>query len=174
MSAENQNNIPVVSAIIERVRDDSVEILIQTRWKPDRDKEYSGTFEIPAGWVEKYENVYSALKREIFEETGLNVVKIYPDVRTKTYSPRDDAAFAFLPFCGQQQLKGGKPWIGFVFVCQVSAAEPVPQKDEDKDIKWIKKEELKKIFDDEPEKIFTLQLGTLDFYFNHDPRGGGR
>lgn len=163
-----------MSAIIERNRDGFVEVLIQTRWKPDRDKEYSGTFEIPAGWIEKYENVYSALEREIFEETGLRVIKIYPDVYSKTYSPRADASFAFLPFCGQQQLKGGKPWIGFVFVCQVSDAEPIPQKDEVKDIRWIKKEELKKIFESTPEKVFTLQLGVLDFYFNHDPRVGGR
>ena len=170
MSTENQTNIPLVSAIIERRRNNSVEVLIQTRWKPDRDKEYSGTFELPAGWIEKYENVYAALKREVFEETGLKIIKIYPDIQTKVHSPRNDASFAFLPFCGQQQLKGGKPWIGFTFVCEVEDAEPIPQRGEVRDIKWIKKEELKKIFEESPKKIFTLQLGVLDFYFNHDPR----
>ncbi|MFA6428531.1 MAG: NUDIX domain-containing protein [Candidatus Buchananbacteria bacterium] len=170
MSTENQTNIPVISAIIERVRNGSVEILVQTRWKPNRDPEYSGTFEIPAGWIEKYENVYEALKRETLEETGLKIIKIYPDLQTKIHTPKDDASFAFLPFCGQQQLKGGKPWIGFVFICEVADAEPRPQTDEVKDIKWLKKAELKKLFEKTPKKIFTLQLGALDFYFNHDPR----
>jgi 8-oxo-dGTP pyrophosphatase MutT (NUDIX family) len=47
------------------------EILVQTRWKPDRDPLYSGTLEIPAGGMHVYENVYDAVKREVLEETGL-------------------------------------------------------------------------------------------------------
>lgn len=61
-------NIPVISAIIERSYNGKTEILIQTRWKPEKDPIYSGTFEIAAGWIEKYENVYDALKREVMEE----------------------------------------------------------------------------------------------------------
>lgn len=34
-------NIPVVSAIIERIHQGEVEILIQTRWKPEKDPIYS-------------------------------------------------------------------------------------------------------------------------------------
>jgi hypothetical protein len=36
-----------------------------------------------------------------------------------------------------------------------------------KDIRWIKKSELKKLVDTHPEQIFTLQLGVLNYYFNH-------
>lgn len=160
-------NIPVVSAILERTRNDETEVLIQTRWKPKRDPQYSGTLEIPAGWIDEYENVYDALKREVLEETGLNVLKIRPDIKTKVHSPKDDGAFAFVPFCAQQQLRGGKPWVGFVFLCEVEDKEPVAQVEEAKDVHWIKKSELKEIFDKTPEKFFTLQLGVLDFYFNH-------
>jgi len=160
--------IPVVSAIIERAGAEETEILIQTRWKPERDPEYSGTIEIPAGWIDRYENVFEALKREVLEETGLWVTKIKPDIKSKTFSPRNDENFSFVPFCCQQQTKGGKPWIGFVFICEVEDKEPVAQETEVKDIRWIKKSELKKMIAETPEKFFTLQLGALDYYLSYD------
>jgi len=164
---QSSSCIPVVSAIIERIHNDEVEILIQTRWKPNSDPQYSGTLEIAAGWIEVYENVYDALKREVFEETGLQVLEIFPDIKTPIHSPNDDGAFAFQPFCCQQQVRGGKPWIGFVFICTVENKEPVAQKKECKDVRWMKKSELKTIFEQSPEKIFTLQLGVLDYYFKN-------
>lgn len=161
-----ETNFPIVSAIIERTHNGETEILVQTRWKPERDPQYSGTLEIPAGWIEKYENVYDALKREVMEETGLEIIKIKPDIHTKTHSPKEDGSFAFMPFCCQQQLKGGKPWIGFAFLCEVEDKEPIAQAEEVRDIKWMKKDELRRILENNPEKIFTLQLGVLDYYFN--------
>jgi 8-oxo-dGTP pyrophosphatase MutT (NUDIX family) len=163
-------NLPIVSAIIEREHNGEKEILVQTRWKPDRDPLYSGTLEIPAGGMHVYENVYDAVKREVLEETGLRVTSFYPDIRTKTYAPKDDDCFAFVPFCCQQQLKGGLPRVGFVFLCQVDDAEPLPQHEEVKDIRWMKVVELRKIFEETPEQIFTLQLGasiTASATFGH-------
>ena len=160
--------IPVISAIIERKHNGEIEILVQTRWKPERDSEYSGTLEIPAGRIDRYENVYDAVHREVLEETGLKILKISPDIKTKIHSPKSDGSFAFQPFCCQQQIKGGKPWIGFVFICKVEDKEPIAQQEECKNIKWIKKSELKEIFEKSPEKIFTLQLGVLDYYFNNE------
>lgn len=168
MPTSHEINIPVVSAIIERVRNGATEILVQTRWKPDRDPLYSGTIEIPAGWVDRYENVYDALKREIKEETGLTVTAIKPDIKTKTHTTtKKDGAFAFVPFCCQQQIIGGQPWIGFVFLCEVADTEPVPQESEVKDIRWISKDELKKLFTETPENFFTLQLPVIDYYLNY-------
>ena len=161
-------NVPIVSAIIERDHNGKKEILVQTRWKPDRDPHYSGTLEIPAGGMHRYENVYDAVKREALEETGLRVISFYPDIRTKTYAPKDDDCFAFVPFCCQQQLKGGLPRVGFVFLCQVEDAEPVPQHEEVRDIRWMKTSELRTIIEETPERIFTLQLGVLDYYLNYE------
>jgi 8-oxo-dGTP pyrophosphatase MutT (NUDIX family) len=160
-------NVPIVSAIIEREHNGEKEILVQTRWKPERDPLYSGTLEIPAGGMHVYENVYDAVKREVLEETGLRVTRFYPDIRTKTHAPKDDDCFAFVPFCCQQQLKGGLPRVGFVFLCQVEDAEPVPQHEEVRDIRWMTVSELRKIFEDTPKKIFTLQLGVLEYYLQH-------
>lgn len=160
-------SIPVVSALIERQHNGETEILVQTRWKPEWDPIYSGTLEIPAGWIDRYENVYDALKREVREETGLTVLKIKPDIKTRVHSPGDDGSFAFIPFCCQQQITGGKPWIGFVFLCEVEDKEPVAQSDECRDIRWMKKADLKQLLDEFPEKIFTLQAGVFDYYLNY-------
>ncbi len=88
--------------------------------------------------------MYDAVKREVFEETGLNVLEIFPDIKTKKYSPRDDGFFTFHAFCSQQQIKDGKPRIGFVFIFRVEDKEPKAQQVECKDIRWIKKSKLKK------------------------------
>ena len=90
--------VPIVSAIIERERDGEIEVLVQTRWKPDQDPLYSGTLEIPAGTIGKHENVYDALRREVLEETGLEVISFRPNVQTRTHAQRGDEVFAFLPF----------------------------------------------------------------------------
>jgi len=81
-------NGTVVSVIIERERDGDVEILLQTRWKPERDPIYSGTLEIPAGGIHAYENIYDAAKREVWEETGLQVIRFDPDIQTPICSPK--------------------------------------------------------------------------------------
>lgn len=163
-------NVPIVSAIIEREHEGEKEILIQTRWKPEKDPLYSGTLEIPAGGIHTYENVYDAVKREVLEETGLQVTGFYPDIRTQIYAPQDDDCFAFVPFCCQQQLKGGLPRVGFVFLCQVEEAKPVPSPAEVREIHWMKTSALRKIFEETPERIFTLQLGVLDYYLHYERR----
>ena len=112
--------------------------------------------------------MYDAVKREVWEETGLRVTRFSPDIQTKIYAPKDDDCFAFVPFCCQQQLKGGLPRVGFVFLCHVEDAEPVPQHDEVRDIRWMKVSELRQIFEETPEKIFTLQLGVLEYYLHND------
>jgi 8-oxo-dGTP pyrophosphatase MutT (NUDIX family) len=157
--------VPIVSAIIERERDGEIEVLIQTRWKPGIDPKYSGTLEIPAGGIGKHENVYAALKREVYEETGLRVIDIKPNVQTETYSRWGDEVFAFVPFCCQQQTKGTAR-VGFVFLCTVEDREPNPNRDEVRDIQWVNRRELRTLLEETPERIFTFQLGVLHFYLD--------
>ena len=157
--------VPIVSAIIERRRGKITEVLVQVRWKPEKDPVYTGTFEIPAGGIGLYENVYDALKREVFEETGLRVIGFRPDVRTKTHSHKGDDVFAFVPFCCQQQLSG-MARVGFVFVCTVEGTDPTSAPDEVKEIMWMGTSELRKLIDESPERFFTFQLPVLEFYLH--------
>jgi 8-oxo-dGTP pyrophosphatase MutT (NUDIX family) len=56
-------------AIIERTIKDTVEIIVQTRNKPDGPQR----IELPGGRIEQYESLITALIREVKEETGLDV-----------------------------------------------------------------------------------------------------
>lgn len=160
--------IPYAGAIIERTHNNVKEVMLQTRWKPDSDPLYSGTLEFPAGVLDlPYENVYDTIAREIKEESGLTLKSVKDADRTKIYRPNgDDEIFAFRPFCCTQQLKNGKPWIGFVFICEVEDDEPVAQLSETKDLCWVAVSEVEKLFKDSPDKFFGLELPAWEYYFN--------
>ncbi len=162
----NTNWKPVVSAILQKKDSDGIKVFIQTRWKPHIESPYSGMFEIPAGGIDIYEDVYDALKREVKEECGLDVVKIISDFKSDIEEPVvGDKALVFKPFLCQQVLstRNGLPWIGFVFLCEVGG-EIKMQETEAKDPMWVSLGELEKIINNESEKIFPLQLPVLKYY----------
>jgi len=160
--------LPYCGAIIEREHDGKKEILMQTRWKPARDPVYSGTLEFPAGVLDKpYEDVHDTLAREIKEEAGLTLKAIRGDNRTPVLSTgRQDGIIGFRPYCCTQQLKNGKPWVGFIFICEVEPGEPKAQLSESRDCTWMKASEVKAIFEDSPEKLFGLELPAWYYYFS--------
>lgn len=159
--------IPFVGAIIQRWHENVLEVLIQTRWKPEKDPIYSGTFEFPVGTLDKpYEHVYDALAREIDEECGLKLKTILDNTeKPEVYAHHDDAVFGFQPFICTQQLKNGKPWIGFIFICEVENTPPKAFSDESKDIKWVAALDVQQLFLHTPEKFFTLELPAWKRYF---------
>ena len=71
--------VDVAAAVIER--DDGSFLLAQ---RP-RGKAYSGFWEFPGGKVESGEPVVEALKRELHEELGIDLVHVYPWI-TRVYS----------------------------------------------------------------------------------------
>ncbi len=157
---------PVVSAILQKKDKDGLKIFIQTRWKLHIDSPYSGMLEIPAGGIDAYENVYDALKREVKEECGLDVVKIVNDFQSDIEEPIiGDKAFVFQPFLCQQVLstRNGLPWMGFVFLCEVEG-EIKMQENEAKDPIWVSLKELEEILSTKPDEIFPLQLPVLKYY----------
>lgn len=163
---EQEKSRPVVSAILQKKDKEGLKVFIQTRWKPHVDSPYSGMFEIPAGGIEGYEDVYNALKREVKEECGLDVVKIVDDFRSDIEEPAEgDQAFVFKPFLCQQVLstRNGLPWVGFVFLCEVDG-EIKMQKEEAKDPTWISLGELEEMINNNSDKIFPLQLPVLKYY----------
>jgi 8-oxo-dGTP pyrophosphatase MutT (NUDIX family) len=161
-------NSIVVSAIIERLNSDKkVEILLQKRVNTN-DSVYFGTLEIPAGNIEKWENVYDTLAREVFEETGLHIKEILNDEQTPEVSGNgEDSAFAFKPFMCQQYLKGkGCSWIGFSFRCSLEDGEFKEQVGETEGHHWISISDLKQMISDNPAQFFTLHLPILKYLIN--------
>lgn len=166
---EQVNTRAVISAILEKEEGGVRKIFVQTRWKPNVSPTYSGLLEIPAGGIEGYENVYDALKREVKEETGLEIVRIIDDFQSEIEYPRpNDSSFVFKPFICQQVLEtnGGLPWIGFVFRCEVTG-EIKMQQSEAKDPRWITIDELDEILTKSPESVFSLQYTTLKYYVKY-------
>lgn len=158
--------ILVVSAILIKRDGNELRVFLQTRWKPKISPTYSGMLEIPAGAVDSYESVYDALKREVKEETNLDVVRIIDDYHGDVMKPRaNDRAFVFKPFICQQVLEtdNGLPWIGFVFLCEVEGEVRI-NTDEAKDPKWVSVDELRTMIVHQPESIFPLQLPALEYF----------
>jgi len=160
----------IISALLVRKNKNNVlELFLQTRWKPTISPTYSGMLEIPAGAIDSYENVYDSLKREIKEETNLEIVKIIDDYQGKIRSPRqNDSSFVFKPFICQQatETNNGLPWIGFVFLCEVKG-EVILNIDEAKDPRWVTESELRKIITEDFQNIFPLQLPVLEYFLEN-------
>ncbi|MBU0569974.1 NUDIX domain-containing protein [Patescibacteria group bacterium] len=66
---------PFVGAIIEREVGGEKQVLVQVRQK-DADQVYSGSFEIPGGKFRAFEDVYETVRREVKEESGLEITFI--------------------------------------------------------------------------------------------------
>lgn len=155
--------VPVISAIVEREEDGVPQILVQTR-VATYDKTYNGCLEIPAGKIDRFENVYDTIIREVKEETGLDIVKITPPREARSFNtPKADEAIGFQPYYCQQLTKGNVSWIGFVFLCKAEG-ELHAAEGETKDLRWISLADLRELIDSSQDNIFTLQLPVLDYY----------
>lgn len=96
---------PCVGAIIARVINGEKHILLQTRRKEDAE-ETNGMIEIPAGKIREYENIFSALHREVWEETGLKITKIHGEENIVSRKTGNTTTISFEPYCVTQNLSG--------------------------------------------------------------------
>ena len=96
---------PCVGAIIEKTIEEEKYILVQTRQKEDGN-ETNGMLEIPAGKIREYEDIFSTLRREVFEETGLKITKIYGEESSISSTTGNVTTLSFEPYCITQNLSG--------------------------------------------------------------------
>ena len=158
-----------VSAIIERFHDGEWQVLLQTRWKPEEDERHSGLLEIPGGRIEVGEDFYTALKREVKEECGLEIVDIKPGRETQTRGKFNEVSVAFVPFCGERYL--GSNFVGSAFVCAAKGELIERGVYDAKEPRWVRFSELKKMLEKEPERFFSYHLSTLKFYVDEKEKG---
>ena len=154
--------IPAVGAIIVNRVEDEEYILVQNRKKNNGDG-MDGLLEIPAGKVREYENIFDALRREVWEETGLHITAIHGEEDKRFLDVAGKQTIVFSPYCVTQNLSGAYSIILSTFVCEAEG-ELLERTNETENIRWMKRDELKKIVEQEPECIFLMHVHALRKY----------
>lgn len=150
---------PCVGAIIKKVVGNEPYILLQTRQKEDGN-ETNGMFEIPAGKIREYEDVFSALRREVWEETGLKITKIYGEDSSVCTQIGDITTISFTPYCVTQNLSGAYSIILNTFLCEAEG-DLTESTNETEQVHWEKVSEIKRLLEEHPEKIFFMHINAL-------------
>jgi len=161
-----QFSIPGAGGIIVSEIDNEEHILIQTRIKPNAQYE-DGLLEIPAGKIRAFENIFDTLKREIKEETGLDVIEILGENQSTIYEGNSYKVINFMPFACSQNLIGNYPIMVFTFICRVQG-ELLELSDESKDFKWTPVSEILRLLLDSPEIFYPMHIDTLKKYTGID------
>ncbi len=89
---------PAVGAIITKQTDNNEFILVQDRKKNSADGT-DGLLEIPAGKIREYENIFDALRREVWEETGLHLTQIQGEENSHSLNIVGNQTISISPFC---------------------------------------------------------------------------
>ena len=157
---------PCVGAIIEKVINGEKYILMQTRQKEDGN-ETNGMIEIPAGKIREYEDIFSTLRREVLEETGLKLTKIHGEDRSVYTRSGNVTTVSFEPFCITQNLSGAYSIILNTFLCEAEG-ELLERTNETENIRWVKVSEIGQLLRERPEQFFFMHINALKKYLDRE------
>lgn len=153
---------PGVGGIIEQIIDGVKYILIQERYKDDAPLE-EGLIEIPAGKIREFENIYDCLRREIKEETGLDVVLIEGEADSIILESNGYKVINYEPFASSQNIEGTYPIMVQTFICRVKG-DLAASTNETRFLRWISLEELKILLENQSDKFYPMHVNTLRKY----------
>lgn len=152
--------IPGVGSIIEK--DEC--ILMQKRCKDNAPSEY-GLYEIPAGKIRAGENIFVCLRREVFEETGLELTCIEGESDSQLLQIGDYEVLNYTPFSNTQNLTLHYPIMVQIFICQ-AIGELAVKTNESQDLEWLTLNELESLLEDET-RFYPMHIHTLKKYLRH-------
>ncbi|MCE5171133.1 NUDIX hydrolase [Paenibacillus profundus] len=151
-------------AIIERNNQHGVEIVVQNRSKPDQ----PATIELPGGRIEPYESLTEALRREVKEETGLDIVEI-EGYETKVDTAGIESEFeveCIRPFAAYQTIRGPFDSVGYYFRCKVSGTL-LTSGDGTTNVRWIPVDALRDMMREDPLQFSSVDRAGILFYLKH-------
>lgn len=155
---------PGVGGIIEKKINGIDYILIQERYKEDAGTE-AGLIEIPAGKIRAFENIYDCLRREIREETGLDVTYIEGEDGASFYEANGYRVLNYTPFSSNQNIQGTYPIMVQIFICKATG-KLLRKSNEAKNIRWISLEELKQLLINNKKAFYPMHVITLEKYLS--------
>ncbi|HYE10095.1 MAG TPA: NUDIX domain-containing protein [Patescibacteria group bacterium] len=153
---------PGAGGIIERIIDGVKYILVQERYKDGAPLE-EGLIEIPAGKIREFENIYDCLRREINEETGLNVVEIEGEADSVIFESNGYKVLNYEPFASSQNIEGTYPIMVQTFICKVEG-DLVTSTNETRFLRWISLEELENLLESQWNRLYPMHVNTLRKY----------
>ncbi|MBN1469637.1 MAG: NUDIX domain-containing protein [Fusobacteriaceae bacterium] len=155
--------IPAVTALITMETEGDKFLLIQERWKNNVLED--GLLEIPGGKIREFENIFDALRREVWEETGYNVTHIHEEEKSIITKLNNYEVISYECFYSSQNLGKNYPIMTHFFLCEVEGNK-LEESDESKNINWISLRKLKEIINSNPEKFYPMHIEAIRKYIN--------
>lgn len=153
---------PAVGGIIEKNIDGIDYVLVQDRYKDDAKAEI-GLIEIPAGKIREFENIFDCLRREILEETGLEVTYIEGENEAIIFEENNYKVLSYTPFSCSQNIQGTYPIMVQIFLCKAKG-ELLQKTNETKNIRWISLKELQDLLESDTNLFYPMNVVTLKKY----------
>jgi len=146
-------------AIIERDVSNRLEILLQTRNKPNELQQ----LELPGGQVEEFESLVQALRREVQEETGLVITHVEGLDTIVVADGLKSKVECIRPFAVYQTLNGPVDSMGVYFRCQAEG-HLLLEGDGTKAPRWVPVQQLRMWLESDPEAFGWVDRAGIQFY----------
>jgi 8-oxo-dGTP diphosphatase len=158
--------VPNVNAVV--LSRDRQLMLLQRR---DKEGEpVRGKLEIPGGRWRAGEPPEVAVRREVLEETGINVIESLSDVGRIEIDDNRGCGFAY-PVAVVNGLEGTYPSLHVLFEC-VGAGEPRAQPGETADPRWWPMADVAALLGDAPDQFVDQTRAMLTVYFRRGEDAG--